>query len=62
MEKKLWYYANLYFQPRNALMYRFLHQHHLKDLAVVGIDKKVLDEQDVIITDGDAGNEITRFL
>ena len=21
--KKLWYYANLYFQPRNALMYRF---------------------------------------
>ena len=59
--KKLWYYANLYFQPRNALMYRFLHQHHLKDLAVVGIDQKVLDEQDVIITDGDAGNEITRF-
>ncbi len=59
--KELWYYANLYFQPRNALMYRFLHQHHLKDLAVIGIDKKVLDEPEVIITNGDAGNEITRF-
>lgn len=59
--KKLWDYANLYFQPRNALMYRFLHQHHLKDLAVVGIDKKVLDEQDVIITDGSTANETTQF-
>lgn len=59
--KKLWYYANLYFQPRNALMYRFLHQHHLKDLAVVGIDKKVLDEQDVIITDGSTAKETTQF-
>ena len=59
--KKLWYYANLYFQPRNALMYRFLHQHHLKDLAVVGIDKEVLDEQDVIISDGSTANETTQF-
>ena len=59
--KELWYYANLYFQQRNAMMYRIIHQQDLKDLAVIGIDQKVLDEQGVIITDGDAGNEITRF-
>ena len=59
--KELWYYANLYFQPRNAMMYRIVHQRDLKDFAVVGIDKKVLDEQDVIITDGNAANETTQF-
>ena len=59
--KELWYYANLYFQPRNAMMYRIVHQRDLKDLAVVGIDKKVLDEQNVIITDGNAANETTQF-
>ena len=59
--KKLWFYANLYFQPRNAMMYRAIHQHALKDLVVVGIDKKVLDAQEVIITDGTATNETTQF-
>ncbi len=57
---KLWFYANLYFQPRNAMMYRIVHQKNLKDLAVVGINKKILDEQDVVITDGDAANETTQ--
>lgn len=59
--KELWFYANLYFQPRNAMMYRIIHQQDLKNLAVIGIDQEVLDEQDVLITDGDAGNEITQF-
>ena len=57
----LWVYANLYFQPRNAMMYRIIHQKDLKDLAVVGINKKVLDEADVVITDGNAANETTQF-
>ena len=57
----LWVYANLYFQPRNAMMYRTVHQKDLKNLAVVGVDKKVLDEQDVVITDGDAARETTQF-
>ena len=59
--RSLWDYASLYFQPRNAMMYRTVHQKDLKDLAVVGIDNKVLDEQDIIITDGDAAKETTQF-
>jgi O-acetyl-ADP-ribose deacetylase (regulator of RNase III) len=57
----LWVYANLYFQPRNAMMYRTVHQKDLKNLAVVGVNKKVLDEEDVVITDGNAANETTQF-
>ena len=59
--RNLWDYATLYFQPRNAMMYRTVHQKDLKDLAVVGVDNKVLNEQDVIITDGDATRETTQF-
>lgn len=59
--KELWFYANLYFQPRNAMMYRVVHQKDLKDLAVVGIDKKVLDAQDVVITDGSTTDKQTQF-
>ena len=59
--KKLWDYANLYFQPRNAMMFRTVHQKDLKNFAVVGLDKKVLDEQDIVITDGDAAKEPTQF-
>ena len=59
--KNLWFYANLYFQPRNAMMYRIVHQKKSENLAVVGIDKKVLYEQGVVITDGNAANNQTQF-
>ena len=59
--KELWFYASLYFQPRNAMMYRIVHEKNLKDLAIVGINPKVLDEQGVVITDGNAASETTQF-
>ena len=42
-------------------MFRTVHQKDLKNFAVVGLDKKVLDEQDIVITDGDAAKEPTQF-
>lgn len=59
--KNLWSYANLYFQPRNAMMYRVVHEKDPKNLAVVGINKKVLSEKEVFITDGNAAHETTQF-
>ena len=63
--KKLWFYANLYFQPRNAMMYRIVHQQNpdnlVDNLVVVGINNEVLDEQGVFITDGNAANNQTLF-
>lgn len=60
-KKSLWSYANLYFQPRNAMMYRVVHEKDTKELAVVGISKKVLSEQGAFITDGNAAHETTQF-
>ena len=59
--KNLWAYANLYFQPRNPMMYRVVHEIGKANLAVVGIDKKVLFQPGVFITDGNADSKPTQF-
>ena len=59
--KSLWSYANLYFQPRNPMMYRVVHEKGAKDLAVVSVAKKILQTSGVFITDGNAANDPTQF-
>ena len=60
-KRSLWSYANLYFQPRNAMMYRVVQEKDANNLAVVGVNKKVLNEQGSFITDGNAAHETTQF-
>lgn len=59
--KSLWSYANLYFQPRNAMMYRVVHEKDPKNLVVVGINNRVVNEPGVFISDGNAAHETTQF-
>ena len=59
--ENLWSYANLYFQPRNAIMYRVVHEKGYANLAVVGIKTKILNENGVYITDGNAAHDSTLF-
>ena len=60
-QKSLWRYANLYFQPRNPMMYRVVHEKGVKDLAVVSVNKKILQTPNIFITDGNAANAPTQF-
>jgi len=57
----LWEYANLYFQPRNPMMYRVVHEKTPKNLAVIGVKPSVLQLPKVMLTDGNAANNPTRF-
>ena len=57
----LWDYANVYFQPRNPMMYRVVHEKTTKDLAVIGVKPSVLQLPQVMVTDGNAANNPTRF-
>ncbi|HUY90898.1 MAG TPA: DarT ssDNA thymidine ADP-ribosyltransferase family protein [Pirellulales bacterium] len=57
----LWDYANLYFQPRNPMMYRVVHEKAAKDLAVVGVKPSVLQLPQVMVTDGNAASNPTQF-
>lgn len=57
----LWEYANLYFQPRNPMMYRVVHEKSAKNLAVIGVKPGVLQQPHVMVTDGNAANNPTLF-
>ncbi|MBN4001144.1 DarT ssDNA thymidine ADP-ribosyltransferase family protein [Nostoc sp. LPT] len=57
----LWDYANLYFQPRNPMMYRVVHEKDKRDIAVVGVKPDVLAALGGLITDGNAANDPTQF-
>jgi O-acetyl-ADP-ribose deacetylase (regulator of RNase III) len=60
--RSLWEYANLYFQPRNPMMYRVIHEEKSKDsLAVVAVRPDIMQLDGVIVTDGNAANAPTQF-
>ncbi len=59
--KSLWSYANLFFQPRNPMLYRVINEKGIQKLVVFIIANTVLQEQGVFITDGIAANSQTKF-
>ncbi|MFN0107745.1 MAG: DarT ssDNA thymidine ADP-ribosyltransferase family protein [Blastocatellia bacterium] len=60
--KSLWEYANLYFQVRNPMLYRVIHEAiNLEDIAIIGVSPQVLTEPGAILTDGNAANDPTQF-
>ena len=61
--KSLWHFANLYFQPRNSMLFKIVHDNKIREenLVVIGVSKKVLIEHGVLITDGNAANYPTQF-
>ena len=60
-EISLWHYANLYFQPRNPMMYSVLSAKEKESFVVISVSKEVLHEHGVFIADGNAANNATQF-
>lgn len=56
---RLHQYANLYFNPRNSMMYRILRNRN--ELCVLVVDVSVLDLPDVAIADRNASSEYVSF-
>ena len=61
--KSLWHYVNLFFQPRNSMLFRLIRDKEIgrQNLAVLGVEQKVLQNQGVFITDGNAASSKTQF-
>ncbi|GBF80518.1 DarT ssDNA thymidine ADP-ribosyltransferase family protein [Aphanothece sacrum] len=57
----LWNYANLYFQPRNPMMYRVVHEKDTRNIAIIAVKSNVLSEIGVRVTNGNAANNATEF-
>lgn len=58
----LWDYANLYFQPRNPMLYRLVMEGKLNDIAILGIQRDVLSLEGVLVTTGNAARSETVIL
>jgi hypothetical protein len=52
-------YAPLYISPRNPMMYK-RHERH-EEICVLRVDPAVLDLEHVVVTDGNAASDYTRF-
>ncbi len=52
-------FVNLYFNPRNPMMFKRRSMH--EELCVLAIHKSILDEDGVILADGNASSDYTRF-
>ncbi len=60
--KSLWEYANLYFQARNPMLYRVLHEKKPFEVAVLGVDPAVLQHDGSVIATGNAASAESEFL
>lgn len=56
---KLHDYANLYFNPRNAMMYKRKDLH--REICILTIDPKILNATSVVISDMNASSDYARF-
>jgi hypothetical protein len=59
--KSLWQYSNVYFQPRNPMLYRVVQEKGVNDIAVIALSPQVLQMPGAYITNGNAANAITDF-
>ena len=59
--RSLWDFANLYFQPRNPMLYRVVREKTDAEIVVLGVRPNVLDGFAEFVTDGNAANNDTNF-
>ncbi len=60
--KSLWEFANVYFQPRNPMLYRVLHEKDPADLVIIGVRPRVLSESHSYVALGNAASYATEIL
>lgn len=54
-------YANLYFNPRNPMLFRRISEGYIDNLCIICVDKTVLDLPDTIVTDRNAAASLAIF-
>jgi len=60
--RTLWNFANVYFQPRNPMLYRVLHEKSANEIAIVSTRPEILDRLDIYITTGNAAHSSSEIL
>src|SRR5262245_32232822 len=50
----LWNFANLFFNPRNPMLYRILREKPAKDIVIIALNPVILNKNGIFITTGNA--------
>ncbi|MCB5262631.1 MAG: DUF4433 domain-containing protein [Candidatus Cloacimonetes bacterium] len=54
-------YVNLYFNPRNPMMYKLFKLHMISNLCVLSVHPNILKVQDAVVSDQNAARNLVRF-
>jgi L-rhamnose mutarotase len=60
--RSLWNFANLYFQGRNAMLYRVLCEKNVKDIAIIAVKKGILNYSHAFIATGNTASLLSEIL
>lgn len=61
-QRSLWDYANLYFQPRNPMLYKVLNEKSTREIVILGVKPQVLDTKGAFIALGNAAHSQTEIV
>jgi len=57
--RSLWSFANLYFQARNPMLFTVIRNKPVEEIAVIGVDKSILNRDDIFLATGNAASSQT---
>jgi len=60
--RSLWNFANLYFQPRNPMLYRVLHEKSVDDIVILAVQPDIVSRSDIFISTGNAAHSRSEIL
>jgi len=60
--RTLWNFTNLYFQARNPMLYRVLHEKPENEIAVISVQPNVLGRPDIYVSTGNAAHSSSNIL
>jgi len=60
--KSLWSFANVYFQPRNAMLYRVLLRRKVEEVAVLSVSRDILNSAGAFISMGNAASAYSEIV
>ncbi len=61
-KKRLWDYANVYFQPRNPMLYKVLSETDKKNVVILGVKPQVLETKGAFIALGNAAHSLSTLV
>jgi len=60
--QSLWGFANLYFQPRNPMLYRVICEKPIDEIIILSLRKEILNRDDIFISNGNAASVYTDIM